>query len=260
MPYEPFDLDGKVALVAGGNRGIGFGMAEALAKAGASVVVWGTNEERNAQAVRALEAHGTRVIAQTVDVSDEARVDAATEEAAERMGRIDMVIANAAAPRHTASFVDFPTDVYRQTLAVNLDGVFWTLRAACRHMVARAKAGDPGGSLVAISSLVGITGGAANEAYGASKAGVISIAKSIASEYARYGIRSNVVVPGWIATERTATLKANPSVAEKVTPRIPMRRWGEAADFGGIAVYLASDASAYHSGDTFVIDGAYSVF
>jgi NAD(P)-dependent dehydrogenase (short-subunit alcohol dehydrogenase family) len=260
MGFELFDLQGKVALIAGGNRGIGFGMAEALAKAGASVVIWGTNSERNAAAVDALKALGATAMAQIVDVSDEARVDEAMAEAVEAMGRIDMVVANAAAPRGTAAFAEFPTQLYRETLAVNLDGVFWTLRAACRHMVARAKAGDPGGSLVAISSLVGLTGGATNEAYGATKAAVISIAKSIASEYARYGIRSNVIVPGWIETERTATLKANPMVVEKVTPRIPMRRWGQATDFGGIAVYLASDASTYHSGDTIVIDGAYSVY
>jgi NAD(P)-dependent dehydrogenase (short-subunit alcohol dehydrogenase family) len=260
MAYEPFDLTGKVALIAGGNRGIGFGMAEALASAGASVVIWGTNSERNAAAAERLAPYGTKVLTQSVDVADEARVDAAMDEAVAAMGRIDMVVANAAAPRGTAGFAEFPTELYRQTLAVNLDGVFWTLRAACRHMVDRARKGDPGGSVVGVSSLVGITGGAGNEAYGASKAAVISIVKSIASEYARHGIRANVIVPGWVATERTEQLQANPSVAAKVTPRIPARRWGEPADFGGVAVYLASDASSYHSGDTFVIDGAYSVF
>ena len=260
MTYAPFDLTGKVALVAGGNRGIGFGMAEALAASGAAVVIWGTKPDRNAEARERLAALGGKVLTQIVDVADEAAVDAAMLEAVSEMGRVDMVVANAAAPRGTAGFADFPTELYRQTLAVNLDGVFWTLRAACRHMVARAKAGDPGGSLIGISSLVGLTGGAGNEAYGASKAAVISIVKSIASEYARYAIRANVVIPGWIATERTAALQAAPGVAEKVTPRIPMRRWGEAKDFAGIAVYLASDASAYHTGDTFVIDGGYSVF
>lgn len=260
MPYEPFDLTGKVALIAGGNKGIGLGMAEALARAGADLVIWGRDEARNAEARERLGPFSVRVLTQAVDVADEQRVDLAFQDAVQAMGRIDTLIANAAAPRATAPFAEFPTEIYRQTLAVNLDGVFWTLRAGCRHMVARAKGGDPGGSLIGVSSLVGLTGGAGNEAYAASKAAVISVVKSIASEYARYGLRANAVIPGWVATERTAALQANSSVTEKVTPRIPARRWGNPEDFGAIAVYLASDASSYHSGDTLVIDGAYSVF
>lgn len=260
MTSNIFDLTGKVALITGGTRGIGFGMAQALARSGADVVAWGTGQERATQAARELESHGGRALAQCIDVADEAAVDRGMLEAVEAMGRIDMVIANAAAPRGTAPFAEFPTELYRRTLSVGLDGAFWTLRAACRHMVERAKAGDPGGSVVGVSSLVALTGGAGNEAYGASKAAMLSILKSIASEYARYGIRSNAIIPGWIDTERTAALQAIPSVSEKVTPRIPMRRWGKPDDFGGIAVYLASDLSSYHTGDTFVIDGGYSVF
>ncbi|EJL34566.1 dehydrogenase of unknown specificity, short-chain alcohol dehydrogenase [Caulobacter sp. AP07] len=260
MAYQPFDLTGKVALITGGNRGIGLGMASALAQAGADIVIWGSNAERNLAAEGELLKHGVRVKAQVVDVSQEAQVREGMEEAVAAMGRVDSVFANAGVGYGAPSFVDMPTETYRKILAVNLDGVFFTFREACRHMVERAKAGDPGGSLVGIASLAAIEGAARNQAYAATKGAVISMMKSVAVEHARYGVRANAILPGWIATDMTQGAQDNPAFAEKVIPRVPARRWGEPADFGGIAVYLASGASSYHSGDTFVIDGAYSIF
>lgn len=260
MAYKPFDLTGKVALVTGGNRGIGFGMAEALAQSGADIAIWGTNAAKNAQAEHALRAHGVRAKAYVVDVADEASVVKAMAETAADMGRIDSVFANAGIGYGAPSFVEMSTEVYRKVLSVNLDGVFWTLREACRHMVERAKKGDPGGSLVGLASLAAIEGAARNEAYAATKGAVISMIKSIAVEHARYGMRANAILPGWIATDMTNMAQSSPAFAEKVIPRVPMRRWGEPKDFGGVAVYLASDASAYHSGDLFVIDGGYAIF
>ena len=145
-------------------------------------------------------------------------------------------------------------------LAVNLDGVFFTFREACKHMVERARAGDPGGSIIGVASLAAIEGAARNEAYAATKGAVVSMMKSVAVEHARYGVRANAILPGWIATDMTAGAQGNQVFTDKVISRVPARRWGEPADFGGIAVYLASDASSYHSGDSFVIDGAYSIF
>jgi NAD(P)-dependent dehydrogenase (short-subunit alcohol dehydrogenase family) len=260
MAYQPFDLTGKVALITGGNRGIGLGMASALAQAGADIVIWGSNAERNLAAEGELLKHGVRVKAQVVDVSQEAQVREGMEEAVAAMGRVDSVFANAGVGYGAPSFVDMPTETYRKILAVNLDGVFFTFREACRHMVERARAGDPGGSLVGIASLAAIEGAARNQAYAATKGAVISMMKSVAVEHARYGVRANAILPGWIATDMTQGAQDNPAFAEKVIPRVPARRWGEPADFGGIAVYLASGASSYHSGDTFVIDGAYSIF
>jgi NAD(P)-dependent dehydrogenase (short-subunit alcohol dehydrogenase family) len=260
MPYSPFQLDGKVALVTGGNRGIGFGMAEALAQAGADVCIWGTNADANEAAAARLAAFGTRVRAFRVNVADENEVDAGMTAAIAAFGRVDSVFANAGIGGGAPSFSQFSTETYRRVLSVNLDGVFFTLRAACRHMSDRARNGDPGGSLVGVASLAAIEGAARNEAYSATKGAVISMMKSIAVEHARIGVRANSILPGWIATDMTDALQANPAFADKVIPRVPMRRWGEPADFGGIAVYLASAASAYHSGDTFVIDGAYSIF
>lgn len=260
MAYAPFNLSGKVALVTGGNRGIGFGMAQAMAQAGADLVIWGSNAERNQAAEQQLTGLGVRVKAQTVDVSDEVQVREGMKEAVAAMGRIDSVFANAGVGFGSPSFVDMTTETYRKTLAVNLDGVFFTLREACRHMVERAKIGDPGGSLVGVASLAAIEGAARNEAYAATKGAVISMIKSVAVEHARYGVRANAILPGWIATDMTAGAQANSAFADKVIPRVPARRWGEPEDFGGMAVYLASDASSYHSGTTLVIDGGYSIF
>lgn len=260
MSYKPFDLSGKVALVTGGNGGIGLGMADAIAQSGADVAIWGTNEDKNKKAAERLRAHGVKVYTRKVDVSDEAQVVDGIGATVKELGRIDAVFANAGVGFGAPSFIEMSTEVYRKTLAVNLDGVFWTLRESARHMVERAKSGDAGGSLVGIASLAAIEGAARNEAYAATKGGVISMIKSIAVEHARYGMRANAILPGWIATDMTAQAQAAPAFAEKVIPRVPARRWGEPGDFGGVAVYLTSDASSYHSGDTFVIDGGYAIF
>jgi len=260
MAYPPFDLTGKVALITGGNRGIGLGMAEALAQAGADIVVWGTSAERNLAAEGRLDVHGVRVLAQRVDVADEAAVVAAMAEAVLAMGRIDTVIANAGIGAGARSFSEMTVETWRKVMSVNLEGAFFTLREACKHMVARAEAGDPGGSIVVTSSLSAISGAARNEAYAATKGAVISMIKAIAVEHARYGVRANAILPGWIATDMTAAAQAWSTFTEKVISRVPARRWGEPEDFGGIAIYLASDASKFHSGDTFLIDGGYSIF
>jgi len=260
MSYKPFDLSGQVALVTGGNGGIGLGMADAIAQSGADVAIWGTNEEKNKRAGDQLRAHGVKVYTRKVDVSDEQQVVDGIGATVKELGRIDAVFANAGVGFGAASFVEMSTELYRKTLAVNLDGVFWTLRETSRHMVERAKAGDAGGSLVGVASLAAIEGAARNEAYAATKGGVISMMKGIAVEHAKYGMRANAILPGWSATDMTAQAQAAPAFAEKVIPRVPARRWGEPGDFGGVAVYLTSDASSYHSGDTFIIDGGYAIF
>ncbi|HEY2662426.1 MAG TPA: SDR family oxidoreductase [Caulobacteraceae bacterium] len=260
MAYAPFDLKGKVALVTGGNRGIGFGMAEAMAQAGADIVIWGSNAQANLAAEGKLTDYGVRVLAQQVNVADEAAVVAAMAEAATAMGRIDTVIANAGIGGGAPSFSEMSVEIWRRVLSVNLDGVFFTCREACKHMVERAKGGDAGGSIAVVASLAAIEGAARNEAYAATKGAVISLMKSIAVEHARYGVRANAILPGWIATDMTEGAQSSDNFNAKVITRVPMRRWGEPADFGGLAVYLASDASAFHTGDSFLIDGGYAIF
>ncbi|HSV04610.1 MAG TPA: SDR family oxidoreductase [Phenylobacterium sp.] len=260
MAYKPFDLTGKVALVTGGNSGIGLGMAEALAQAGADVVIWGTNPQKNADAEAKLKAHGRQVLVQQIDVSDERQVAEGMREAVSNMGRVDTVIANAGVGGGARSFAEFSTETYRRVLSVNLDGVFFTFREACKHIVERAETGDRGGSLIVTSSLSAIDGAARNEAYAATKGAVISMIRAIAVEHARYGVRANAVLPGWIATDMTQGAQGNEKFTEQVIRRVPFRRWGEPQDFGGIAVYLASDASSFHTGDSFLIDGGYAIF
>lgn len=257
--YKPFDLTGKVALVTGGNGGIGLGMAEALAQSGADIVIWGTNEQKNAAALAALKAHGTRVSARKVNVASEQEVVDGMKAAIAEIGRLDCVIANAGIGGG-APLTEMTTELFRKVHAVNEDGVFWTFREAARHMKDRASSGDANGSLVVVASTAGIEGAARNSAYGATKGAVMSFARALAVELARYGVRVNSIAPGWIATDMTAGAQSSPAFAEKVVPRIPARRWGEPKDFGGIAVYLASDASAYHTGETFIIDGGYTKF
>ena len=261
MAYKPFDLTGKVALVTGGNGGIGFGMVEAMAQAGADVVIWGSNPKKNADAEDKLKATGVKVLTQVVDVADEDAVRAGMAEAVAKMGRVDTVIANAGVGGGSPSFSEFSTETYRKVLSVNLDGVFFTFREACKHMVERAGQGDKGGgSLVAISSLSAVDGAARNEAYAATKGAVISMIRAIAVEHARYGVRANAILPGWIATDMTAGAQGSDKFNDQVIKRVPVRRWGQPADFGGMAVYLASDASAFHTGDSFLIDGGYAIY
>jgi len=259
MTFKPFDLTGKAAVITGGNGGIGLGMAEGLAAAGADIAIWGRNADKNAAALERLKAHGTRIEALEVDVADEQAVVDAMTESLSRLGRIDSCIANAGVGGG-APLIEQTTEQWRKVTAVNLDAVFWTFREASKHMVARAESGDKGGSLLVTSSVSAIHGAPQNQAYAATKAGVLAMVRGTAVELARYGIRANAVLPGWIATDMTERLQNWDAFNEKAIGRVPMRRWGEGEDFAGIAVYFASDASRFHTGDSVVIDGGYSIF
>ncbi len=263
MPYTPFDLTGRVALVTGGNSGIGLGMARAMAEAGADIAIWGTNAAKNADAKAALGKTGRKVVTLECDVGDEAAVGQAFAETVKQLGRVDGCFANAGVSGRggAPSFAEMSSDEWRRVMRINLDGAFYTFRAAAKHMVERAKGGDKsGGVLVGTASLAAIEGAARSEHYAATKGGLISMARAMSVEFARYGVRAHSILPGWIETNMTANATSNEKFTANVMPRIPMRRWGEGDDFGGIAVYLMSSASRYHTGDTFVIDGGYSLF
>lgn len=260
MAYTPFDLTGKKVLITGGNGGIGLGMAEAVAQAGADVCIWGTNEQKNEAARAALDAFGTKVVALRCNVADEQEVLDRFAETVSELGHVDACFANAGVSsdrrRTPEGFVGMSYEEWRRVTSVNLDGAFFTLRSAARHMVERGT----GGSLAVTSSLAAIMGQARGEHYGATKGAVISMIRGLAVEFGRHGIRANAILPGWIETAMTESAFNWDKFRNAVLPRVPARRWGTKEDFGGIAVYLVSDASAYHSGDTFVIDGAYSLF
>lgn len=259
MAFNPFDLTGKVALVTGGNGGIGLGMAEGLAAAGAKVAIWGQNPEKNASAEAKLKSYGGEVLVQQVDVNDEAAVVKGVADVLKRFGRLDFVAANAGVGGG-APFHEMTTDKWRRVTTVNLDAVFWTFREAAKHMIERAQNGDPGGSLLVTSSTSAIHGAPKNQAYASTKGGVLAMVRGLAVEYARYGIRANSILPGWIRSDMTAAAQKWDKFNEQVIGRVPMRRWGDPEDFSGIAVYLASDASKFHTGDSFVIDGGYTIY
>lgn len=257
MPFAPFDLTGRVALVTGGNAGIGLGMARALAEAGADVAIWGTSRAKNEAARGELARTGRRALALECDVGDEAAVEQAFAETVRALGRVDGCFANAGIYLGARTrFVDMEAESWRRVMRVNLDGAFYTLRAAARHMVGRGG----GGSLVGTASLAAIEGAARSEHYAATKGGLVSMIRALAVELAPHGIRANALLPGWIETAMTEGAIGDDRFRSAVLPRIPARRWGTGADFGGVAVYLMSAASAYHTGDSLVIDGGYSLF
>jgi NAD(P)-dependent dehydrogenase (short-subunit alcohol dehydrogenase family) len=255
MAFAPFDLTGKVALITGGNSGIGLGMAIGLAQAGADICIWGTNPEKNAAAEKEILAVGGKAAALRCDVSQENEVEAAFAETLNLFGKVDSCFANAGAGGG-APFHEFPTDVWNRVMGINLDGTFFTFRAAAKHMIERGE----GGRLVGTSSLSALDGAARNEAYAATKGAMISMTRGLSVELARYGITANTIIPGWIETAMTAPRVGDETFEERVIKRVPVRRWGQPEDFAGIAVYLASDASSYQTGEDFVIDGGYYRF
>jgi NAD(P)-dependent dehydrogenase (short-subunit alcohol dehydrogenase family) len=255
-----FDLTGKVALVTGGNSGIGLGMAEGLAMHGASVVIWGTNAEKNAAAVERLKGQGGEVRSAVIDVADEAAVAAGVTDIIREFGRLDQAIANAGISIPRKDLFDISIDDFRRMEDVNIHGVLFTLREAARHMVERHKAGDPGGSLVGIASTAAIHGAARNEHYGMTKGAVVSMIRSMAVELAPKGITANTICPGWTRSGMTKQLEAWDKFNTNVIGRVPFGGWADGEDFAGIAVYLASRASRFHTGDTIVIDGGYTIY
>jgi NAD(P)-dependent dehydrogenase (short-subunit alcohol dehydrogenase family) len=256
-----FDLSGRAAIVTGGNGGIGLGMARALARAGCAVSIWGRNPEKNRAALAELARCGAAVEALACDVTDRAAVEDAFARTLEAFGRVDGCFANAGVgTTGRQAFVDRAEDEWRRMFATNLDGAFHVFQAALRHMIKRAESGDRFGRLVATSSLASLYAMPRGEHYAATKAALNALIRTLAVEHARYGVTANAILPGWIETEMTAGLTGNEKFVANVMPRIPLRRFGEPEDFGGIAVYLMSALSSYHTADCLVIDGGYSVF
>ena len=256
-----FDLTGRVAIVTGGNGGIGLGMAKALARAGCAVSIWGRNAEKNRAALAELRECGARVEARTCDVTDRVAIEDAFAGTLEAFGRVDGCFANAGVGASgRGAFVDRSENEWRRMFATNLDGAFHVFQVALRHMIKRAEGGDRFGRIVATSSLASLFGNPRGEHYAATKAALNELIRTLAVEHARYGVTANAILPGWIETDMTAGFTANEKFVGAVMPRIPMRRFGSPADFGGIAVYLMSTLSSYHTGDCLLIDGGFSKF
>jgi NAD(P)-dependent dehydrogenase (short-subunit alcohol dehydrogenase family) len=254
-PFMSLDLDGHTALVTGGNGGIGLGMARGLAKAGAAVAVWGRNAAKNAASVEELKSLGADADSFAVDVTQEKEVEAAMTATLARFGRVDSCFANAGVGK-AAAFTEMTIADWNDVVDINLVGAFLTFREAARHMIARGG----GGKLVGIASIGSIHGMPRQAQYSASKAGLCAMIRSLAVELAKHGIQANTILPGWIETDMTEGARSWDKLRETVVHRTPARRWGKPEDFEGIAVYLASRASDFHTGDTIRVDGGYAIF
>jgi NAD(P)-dependent dehydrogenase (short-subunit alcohol dehydrogenase family) len=256
-----FDLSRRVAVITGGNGGIGLGIAQALALSGCNVSIWGRNAGKNKAAATTMAKGPGKVDTRICDVADPASVKEAMKATLDTFGRLDGCFANAGiGGGGRKPFIERSEEEWRKMFATNLDGVFHVFQAAARHMTERAQGGDAFGRLVATSSLASLFGTARNEHYAGTKAAINALCRALAVELARHGVTANAILPGWIRSDMTARVLADDKFVSAVMPRIPMRRFGEPSDFGGIAVYLMSKASSYHTADCFVIDGGYTAF
>ena len=251
---EHFDLSGRVAIVTGGNGGIGLGMARGLARAGAAIVVAARNADKSAAAVKALEALGAKAIAVAVDVTREASCRRLVEEAAERLGRLDILVNNAGIALRKPP-QDYSVEEWHRVVDVNLTGAFVCAQAAYPHLV---RAG--GGKIINIGSMLSIFGAPFAVAYAASKGGLVQMTKALATAWAKDNIQVNALLPGWIDTDLTAAAREQvPGLNETVLKRTPSARWGRPADFEAIAVFLAGPGSAFVTGTAIPVDGGFSV-
>ena len=261
---NPCNTVGKVALVAGGNTGIGLGFARGVAKSGGDIVIWGRRPKRNEEAAAQLRDYGTEVFTDSVDVSSEMAVVEGITKAVRHMGRIDCVFANAGFADPVSNFRELTDEQFRKLLDTNLHGAFYVLREAAKHMVERAQKGDPGGSLVICGSSSVFRGTPSMPHYAAAKGALVSMMRTITLDVGPHGIRANMIIPGYIVTEMTS---GNPhldrdkaqQVEAMMLERTPIARNGFPEDFEGIGAYLTSDASSFLTGATIVIDGGRAV-
>ncbi|HZP75198.1 MAG TPA: glucose 1-dehydrogenase [Pseudolabrys sp.] len=248
-----FDLSGRVAIVTGGNGGIGLAMAEAIAGAGASIMLAGRNAKKADAALTQIRGRGAKAMFHETDVADAQACKALVETTAKTFGRVDILVNNAGTTVRRQP-QDLAVEDWHKVIETNLTGAFVCAQAAYPHML---KAG--GGKVINIGSMLSIFGAAYAVAYGASKGGIVQMTKSLAVAWAKDNIQVNAVLPGWIDTDLTR--QARQEVAglhERVLARTPAQRWGSPSDFAGIALFLASKASDFVTGTAIPIDGGYS--
>jgi 2-dehydro-3-deoxy-D-gluconate 5-dehydrogenase len=254
MPTSPFVLNGKVAIVTGGNGGIGLGMARGLADAGAAIAVVGRNEGKSIAAVAALKQLGASAISITADVTDKAAVAAMVERALRELGRIDILVNNAGInirkPPHALDIGEWDS-----VIRTNLTSAF-----LCSQAVYPAMKEAGGGKIINMGSMMSIFGASFAPAYAASKGGIVQFTRSCACAWAADNIQANAVLPGWIDTDLTKRAREQiDGLHDRVLARTPAARWGASADFAGIAVFLSSHASDFVTGTAIPVDGGFSI-
>jgi len=249
-----FDLTGKVAVVTGGNGGIGLGIARGLARAGADIAVVGRQAGKLEAAVAELEGLGVKAAAIACDVTDEAAVAAMAAEVGERFGRLDILVNNAGTSVRKAP-QDLTAEDWHQVIDTNMTSAFLCAKACYPLMKAAG-----GGKVINNGSMLSIFGAPWNAAYGASKGGVVQFSRSLATAWAPDNIQVNCILPGWIDTDLTRKARQQvEGLHERILARTPAGRWGDPDDFAGVAVFLASAASDFITGVALPVDGGYSI-
>jgi 2-deoxy-D-gluconate 3-dehydrogenase len=253
MTTSAFDLSGKVAIITGGNGGIGLGMARGLARAGASIVIAGRNEAKSKSAAAEIEQLGVKALPLNVDVADKASVNNMVDATLSAFGRLDIQINNAGINiRNPADTLEL--DDWHKVIDTNLTSAFLCAQAVYPTM---KKAG--GGKIINVGSMMSIFGAGFLPAYAASKGGIVQFTKAIASSWAQDNIQANAILPGWIDTELTQKGRTQiPTLHESVLARTPAKRWGNPDDLAGTAVFLSSSASDFLTGISIPVDGGYS--
>ncbi|MBI4729494.1 MAG: SDR family oxidoreductase [Acidobacteria bacterium] len=250
MGVEIFSLEGKTALVTGASRGIGAAIALAYAECGADLALAARSTGDLEALAGKIAAAGRNAVPVTCDVTDPASVRACVDSAVAGLGWIDVLVNNAGGNRFMTPVVGTRDEGWAKNIRLNLDSVFWFCKSAGAHMVERGS-----GSVINISSVGGLRGSPALASYGAAKAAVVNLTRSLALEWGHAGVRANALCPGWVRTELNRNLWDNPEASAALIGAQPIKRWGETSDVVGAAIWLASDAAAYVTGATILVDG-----
>ena len=245
-----FDLSGKKAFVTGASRGIGQAIAVAFADAGADVALVARSADGLAETAEGVTAAGREAHVITADVTSQEEVDAAARSAIDKLGYVDIVVNNAGGSNFMVGFADLRLAGWDKLIRLNLSSAVYVCHAFAGHLLERAQ-----GSVINVASVAGVASAPLMSPYGAAKAGLISLSKSLAVEWAGSGVRVNALCPGWTATALNRTLWEDPEAGPATIATVPMHRWGRAEEMAGPAVFLASDASSYMTGQALVVDG-----
>jgi 2-deoxy-D-gluconate 3-dehydrogenase len=244
------DLAGKTALITGASRGIGRAIAIAYAEAGADLAVSARSAEALGETVEAVEALGRKAFVVPADVTDRDAVRRMVEESTGALGHLDVVVNNAGGTAFMVPFTDVRLDGWAKVMRLNLDSIVHVMQAVGPHLLERGS-----GSVINVSSVAGLGGSPMVTPYGASKAAVVNLTKSVAIEWASRNVRVNALCPGWTATDLNRALWEDEETSKAMTSTIPMGRWGRAEEMAGAAVFLGSDSASYVTGQAIVVDG-----
>ncbi len=250
MILEKFSLKGKSGIVTGGGSGLGKGMATSLVQAGAEILIVGRRKDVLEKTAKELHQFGGPIVPFPADLSKMEEIPKIVDRAIKEFGKIDFLFNNAGTI-HRAPVEEYSEANWDVVIQTNLKGPFFLAQAVAKRMIADQRPG----SIVNTSSLIAFIGGKNVPGYAASKGGINQVTKSMANGWAQYGIRVNAIGPGWFATDLTEALRKDKQRSTEILSRIPLGRWGNPEELGGVAVFLVSDASSYVTGQTFVVDG-----